>query len=83
MVDGLSAHLSGETAQKTQYLGSNCTGSSGALNRRLVHTKQFSASHLIIVGRAVLIQDTDYTINSTTATFLIPIDDGDTIVVST
>jgi len=69
--------------QKTVYAGTSCTGTDGASNRTLVHTKALLSDSLVINGRAVLVHGAgnDYTVSSQTITFLNPIYNEDTIMV--
>ena len=69
--------------QKTVYAGSSCTGTDGTTNRTLVHNKPLLSDSLVINGRAVLISGAgnDYTVSSSTITFLGAIFDTDTIMV--
>ena len=69
--------------QKTVYLGSACTGTSGAANRTLVHSKPLLNDNLVIVGRSTLIYGAgnDYTVSGATITFLNNIFNDDTIMV--
>jgi len=68
---------------KTVYAGTSCTGSDGAANRTLVHSKALLSDSLVIVGRAVLVYGAgnDYTVSGGTITFLNPIFNTDTIMV--
>ena len=76
-------YLSRAKANKTVYAGSSCTGTDGASNRTLVHSKALLTDSLVIVGRSTLIYGAgnDYTVSGATITFLNPIFDTDTIMV--
>ena len=75
--------LSRASQQKTVYAGSSCTGTDGASNRTLVHSKALLSNSLVINGRSVLIHGAgnDYTVSGATITFLNPVFNDDTIMV--
>lgn len=66
---------------KTRYLGSACSGSDGAANRTLTHTKQFGTDSMIVIGGRVMHLTDDYTVSGAVATFLVNIDNTDVIMV--
>ena len=76
-------YISRAKANKTVYAGSSCTGTDGASNRTLVHTKALLTDSLVINGRAVLIYGAgnDYTVSGATITFLGAVYNTDTIMV--
>jgi len=70
------------TTTKVDYAGSDCTGTTGATGRTLTHTKTMEGQNSqIIRNRAFLMPTYDYTISAAIITFLINIDDEDTILV--
>jgi hypothetical protein len=76
-------YLARARLQKTVYAGTSCTGTDGAANRTLVHTKALLSDSLVINGRAVLINGAgnDYTVSGATITFLTPVFNTDSIMV--
>ncbi len=61
------------------YLGSNLTGTSGSINRTL-NTGMRNIS-LVLVEREILHPTDDYTISSSTITFIVPIFDAMNITI--
>jgi len=51
------------------YSGSDCTGSNNAKGRTLTHTHILGDNHLVIVGRAVMMEGIDYTVSDCVVTF--------------
>ena len=80
---GLSNPSGGELKSKTNYLGSDCTGSDGAANRTLVHPSTINRDNIINVNGTIFIEGAteDYTYSASTFTFLGNIDDTDVIQV--
>ena len=79
----MATQLNRARLQKTVYLGSSCTGSDGASNRTLVHSKPLLSDSLVVNGRSVLIAGAgnDYTVSAATITFLNPVFNDDTLMV--
>jgi len=82
---GLNNPSVGELKSKTNYLGSDCTGTDGDVNRTLVHTSSIQQDNLLLIGGRILFEGAglDYTYSGSTFTFLINIDDTDIIQVIT
>jgi len=67
--------------KKTNYVGSACSGSDGAVNRTLTHTRFMGNNSLVMVGGRFLQITTEYTVSGAVITFLISIDNTDNIMV--
>ena len=66
-------------ATKTRYLGSNCDGSDGAINRTLTHTGNILDSSLLWVSGRILHPTDEYTVSGAIITFLVEIFNDDII----
>lgn len=70
-------------SQGKKFAGSDCTGSSGALDRTLTVTFPLLGHHAIAVGGRILYETTDYTLSGSVITFAsVNIDDDDEILVT-
>lgn len=84
VADWNAAHTITDMATiKEIHDGSDCTGGDGTTNRTLTCSKNLISLNIVVSGRSVLIENTDYTYFGAVITFLGPVFNSDKIMVIT